>query len=230
MPGLPPLPPEQARLGKGSDRTYTTRGEGGVPPPDPPPQTKVTIAGKNRNLQSGKCRAIFGTQTFGSQTLPPPPPPLLPLPWAGGGSDQGLRGPFTRCCIPRPHKSHGALGRPAGPPAADCPMRSPTQRVCSPQPQSIWSPQPQLSSCPCAPAFPPTLSGPAPFQSLDGAGVLGLRVCRPCHRRWPGSRQSLGLGPGGARQLRHWISGGLFSEPSNLDRAFDLRYRTLYLF
>ena len=39
----------------------------------PPPQTKVTIVGKNEILQYGKSnRAIFGTQTFGSQTPLPP--------------------------------------------------------------------------------------------------------------------------------------------------------------
>ena len=42
--------------------------------------------GKKRNLQWGNsCWAIFGTQTFGSQTPPPPPPPplLMLLPWRG---------------------------------------------------------------------------------------------------------------------------------------------------
>ena len=56
-----------------------TVGGGGVPPMDPP-QTTMTIVGKKRNLQQKEfCRAIFGTQTFGSQTLPPP---FLILPWA----------------------------------------------------------------------------------------------------------------------------------------------------
>ena len=49
----------------------------GVTPLGHPPQpTKVTIVGKNRNLQSGKSgRAIFGKQTFAP---PPPPPPASP--------------------------------------------------------------------------------------------------------------------------------------------------------
>ena len=58
------------------------RGRGGPPPPGPPPPPpdQSDKRGIQRNLQSGKsCRAIFGTQTFGSQT-PPPPPPLLILP------------------------------------------------------------------------------------------------------------------------------------------------------
>ena len=46
----------------------------------PPPQTKVTIVGNNENVKSGKSNwAIFGTQSFGSQT---PPPPILILPCA----------------------------------------------------------------------------------------------------------------------------------------------------
>ena len=50
---------------------HTTRG-GGVPlPPSPPDQSDHR--GKKRNLPLGEsCQAIFGTQTFGSQT-----PPLL---------------------------------------------------------------------------------------------------------------------------------------------------------
>ena len=41
---------------------------------DPPPPHQNGHSGKKRNLQSEKSRcAIFGTQTFGSQTLPPPP-------------------------------------------------------------------------------------------------------------------------------------------------------------
>ena len=57
-------------------------------PPRPPPswtptplQTKVTIVGENRSLQSGKsCQAVFGTPR---PPLPPSPPSntsLLPPP------------------------------------------------------------------------------------------------------------------------------------------------------
>ena len=56
-----------------------TVGGGGVPPPGPPspPPDQSDHRGKKRNLQKGKSdRAVFGTQTFGSQT--PPPPPSLP--------------------------------------------------------------------------------------------------------------------------------------------------------
>ena len=61
----------------------TISGGGVSPPPpmDPPPNIKVTIDHhrENPSLPLGKsCWAIFGTQTFGSQT--PPPPPLLILP------------------------------------------------------------------------------------------------------------------------------------------------------
>ena len=42
----------------------------------PPPQTKVTIMGKNEFTIVKSDRAIFGTQTFWSQT-PPPPSSLL---------------------------------------------------------------------------------------------------------------------------------------------------------
>ena len=67
-------------------------------------QTKVTTVGKNEILKSGKSgRAIFGTQTFGSQTPPPPTMrrwwgcPLPPHPktylvsWSAGLWAQGLR-------------------------------------------------------------------------------------------------------------------------------------------
>ena len=40
-------------------------------PPPPPPQTKVTIVGENEIYDKGKSdQAIFGIQTFGSQTSP----------------------------------------------------------------------------------------------------------------------------------------------------------------
>ena len=43
------------------------------PPPDPYPPTKEIIVGKYENLPLGKSgRAIFGMQTFGSQTPPSP--------------------------------------------------------------------------------------------------------------------------------------------------------------
>ena len=55
---------------------YTAGGEGGYPPS--PPDQCDHGGGKHRNFQSGNsCRAIIGTQTFGTQT---PPPPLLILP------------------------------------------------------------------------------------------------------------------------------------------------------
>ena len=47
-----------------------------LPPldPPPPPSDQSDHRGKTRNLPLGKsCWAIFGTQTFGSQTFPPPP-------------------------------------------------------------------------------------------------------------------------------------------------------------
>ena len=57
-------------------RRNVTRGGGTPPPPGPPPPHR----GKERNLPKGEsCRAIFGTQTFGSQT--PPSPPLKRRPW-----------------------------------------------------------------------------------------------------------------------------------------------------
>ena len=47
----------------------------------PPPRTKVTIVGKNRNLQEEKSyRVNFGTQDFGSQTPVPPPSSKTSLP------------------------------------------------------------------------------------------------------------------------------------------------------
>ena len=54
-----------------------TAGGGGVPPWTPPPP-QSDHSGNKRNLQEGKsCRAICGTQTFGSH---PPFPLPLPLP------------------------------------------------------------------------------------------------------------------------------------------------------
>ena len=51
---------------------YTAGGGGGAPPIDPPPQDQDHRETK-QNLPLGKSgRAIFGTQTFGSQTPPPP--------------------------------------------------------------------------------------------------------------------------------------------------------------
>ena len=51
----------------------------------PPPRTKAAIVGQKRNLHSGKCyRAIFSTQTFGSQIPSPAPSSLLMLPGGGG--------------------------------------------------------------------------------------------------------------------------------------------------
>ena len=64
-PGTSPSP-------KGSIRMAVHRrmgGGGGLPLPGP--RTKVTIAGKNEIFQNGKSGwAIFGAQTFGSQTPP----------------------------------------------------------------------------------------------------------------------------------------------------------------
>ena len=68
--------------------------EGGVAPPPPPPpgtppQDQRDHRGKQRNVPWGtSCRAIWGTQTFGSQPPPPPPvpPPLLILPGRGAGA------------------------------------------------------------------------------------------------------------------------------------------------
>ena len=49
----------------------------------PPPQTKVTITGKNEIYnREHLVGPILDAQTFGSQTPPPPLPPLLILPWA----------------------------------------------------------------------------------------------------------------------------------------------------
>ena len=58
--------------GEGVEWPYAVGG-GGYPPwtPPPPLQTKVTIAGKNEIYKRESLVAIFGTQTFGSQTLPP---------------------------------------------------------------------------------------------------------------------------------------------------------------
>ena len=64
------------------------RGGGGPPPP---PQTKGTIVGKKRNLPFGKSDwAIFGTQTFRSQT-PPPPHSKDALPPTPKTGEEGVR-------------------------------------------------------------------------------------------------------------------------------------------
>ena len=59
---------------QGSIRMAIHDGSGrkGLPPP---PWTKVTIVGANGIYDRENGRAIFGTQSFGSQT-PPPPHPL----------------------------------------------------------------------------------------------------------------------------------------------------------
>ena len=63
---------------KGSIRMAVhRRRRGGLSPPaPPPPPDQSDHRGKKRNLQWGKhCRAIFGTQNFGSQTPIPPASP-----------------------------------------------------------------------------------------------------------------------------------------------------------
>ena len=77
----------QSAGGGGGGRVAHRRRRRGTPRPKPsPPPDQHDRSGKKRNFQSGiSCRAIFGTQTFGSQSPPPffyylTPPPLVPCP------------------------------------------------------------------------------------------------------------------------------------------------------
>ena len=104
----PKCKPPASTPSQGFFRIIKNQGGGGGFPktPSPPPQTKVTIAGKNGKLQPGKSgQAIFGTPSFGSKTPSPlpPPPPLkrspapspLPLRQAVGGGCQKRFGAVT---------------------------------------------------------------------------------------------------------------------------------------
>ena len=84
-----------------------------MPPPPPPPPDQRDHRGTKRDLQNGKfCWAIFGAQTFGSQT---PPLPLLssntalPLPLP-------LPLPVSRALPPAPASIRLAAALPPPPP------------------------------------------------------------------------------------------------------------------
>ena len=92
-------------------------GRGGVPPPPDPRDHR----GKKRNLQLGKCGwAIFGTQTFGSQTLPP----VRILPWpqpCGGCVSCPVGRTLSAVASSVSRKRPAPRAHPTGRPSALCP-------------------------------------------------------------------------------------------------------------
>ena len=82
----PPPPPTHTRQNR-LERPTTKEEVPPLPRIPPPPQTKVTIVGKNEILPLGtSCRATFGAQTFGFQNPNPLPPPSSSLVVWGGGA------------------------------------------------------------------------------------------------------------------------------------------------
>ena len=82
---IEPLLGEWRQEGQGSMAVHRMRREGTLPGPlaPPPPQDQSGHSGNKRKFQLGKSdRAIFSTQTFGSQTPPPSPSSNTSLPRA----------------------------------------------------------------------------------------------------------------------------------------------------
>ena len=111
-PNTPPHP-KKPSVSRGEGGGVSGRGllsnvKNGRRSPPPPPKGSIRMAvhrrrrrrgggrqsdhhGKRRNVPVEKSRAIFGAQTFGSQTLPPPPPAFLcpPPPGLTNDSSEG---------------------------------------------------------------------------------------------------------------------------------------------